>query len=99
MFSSQCLHWPWLCPEGVGPGAIWPQAVSWAQAFPLKPATLSSKYPHQPQEVILGFLVSLVFRCVHPGSAPLLISGPPACLSLSPEAVPGVQAGNSDVSD
>lgn len=98
MFPSRCLHRPWLRQETAWPGVIWPQAVSWAQGFPFKPATSLQQVPSlaRPYEVILGFLFFFFIPWCPPTVCHLKVPLANHGLGL---AYQGVQAGKSDATD
>lgn len=92
MFPSQCLHRPWLRQERVRPGAIWTQAVNWAQEFPVEPATSLQQVPSPGHKRL--FCAGVLLLCATLVNHRAL--GRPVA---SPEALQGVQAGKSDTTD
>lgn len=83
MFPSQCLHSPWLWLERVWPGAIWPQAVSWAQVFSFKPVTSLQQVPSSVHKGLFwaSFFSPGVLLLCATWKCPSVITGPWACLS------------------
>lgn len=97
MFPLWCLHRPWLRQEKVRPGAIWPQAVSWAQAFPFKQVTSLKQVPSSGRKRL--FRASFCPPTVCHLDMPLANHRALGLPVASHEAVQGVQAGKSDATE
>lgn len=99
MFPSQCLHWPWLCPEGVWARSDLAPGCDLGTSFLLEASASLQQVPSSGPRKL--FWASLFPWC----SAVCNLEVPLANLRAlglsvpSPEAVQAVRAGNSDVSD